>query len=348
VDVFLIVAVWVRAVLAVFLALEFHRVGGIERKVAPRCDVGRDIFFVGGQRSIVIHGAYLSTLRSDIQSNEEGVAPEGKPPLIRFAAKGRFKAAFATIVVVADLSACSGGPHSTAVPGQGPLPGSAQLRTLSSSDFKRVAAWGSKGQPAVAGCPPGYKVIGGGSSSSDGSSVSTGYPTSSYSGWVVKTATGASAEAFATCVSQSVFRESFRWRTGAPISSIAEAQCRSDFNAITGYGLGAVKSSWFDPGTNAFWVTGGGTAYASCVRGDAGIFIKHAWNQSQKPKTVFAGCGTGNVVIAGSMGDSQWPGPPIQQHPGNPGAPSEHGDRGWWTFSNAQNELTWAACVKAS
>lgn len=189
-------------------------------------------------------------------------------------------------------------------------------------------------------------MIGGGSSSSDGSFVGTGYPTGAYTGWVVKIGASASAEAFATCVTQTVYRSSFRWRAGTPVNGIASARCRAGFNAVTGYVLGAAKSSWFDPGSNAFWVTGGGTAYVSCARSATGIFTKHAWNQSQKPKTVFAGCGSGNVVVAGSMGDSQWPGPPIQQHPGDPGSPSVHGDRGWWTFSNAQNELTWAACVK--
>jgi hypothetical protein len=226
--------------------------------------------------------------------------------------------------------------------------GGESVRTLRSADFKRVIVWGSKGQPAVAACPQSYKVIGGGSSSSDGSSVGTGYPSSSHTGWVVKPGSGASAEAFATCVSPTVYRASFRWRSGTPTSGVATAQCRNGFSAVTGYGLGDVKSSWFDPGTNAYWVTGGGTAYASCVRSDAGVFIKHAWNQSQKPKTVFAGCGSGNAVIAGSMGNSQWPGPPVQQHPGDAGSPGAKGDRGWWTFSNAQNELTWAACVKDS
>jgi hypothetical protein len=271
---------------------------------------------------------------------------KGRPTIIRFAAKGRLKAAFAMIVVVATLSACSA-PRSIAVPGQGPLSGSAEfVRTLTASDFTRVVAWGSKGQPAVAACHPGYKVVGGGSSSSDGSFVGTGYPTSSHTGWVVKTTSGASAEAFATCTSNALFRASFRWRKGTAISGVAMARCRSGFNVVTGYGLGTVKSSWFDPGANAFWVTGGGTAYASCARDGVGVFLRHAWNQSQKPKTVFAGCGTGNVVIAGSMGDNQWPGPPIQQHPGDATSPSTHGYQGWWTFSNAQNELTWAACVK--
>lgn len=276
---------------------------------------------------------------------QDSTRREGKPPVIRFAAKGRRKATFATIVIVASLSACSGGPRS-ALPGQ--WPGNAEnLQPLTSSDFKLIVRWGSQGQPAVAACPQGYKVIGGGSSSSDGSFVGTGYPTSSHAGWVVKIGAGASAEAFATCVAVKLYHATFRWRTGMPISGIATAQCRPGFVAVTGYGLGSVKASWFDPGTNAFWVTGGGTAYVSCARNDAGVLIKHAWNQSQKPKTVFAGCGTGYAVIAGSMGDSQWPGPPIQQHPGVPGSPSAHGNHGWWTFSNAQNELTWAACVKA-
>jgi hypothetical protein len=287
----------------------------------------------------------LAALRS-YTHHEDRIAQEWKAPLIRFAAKGSRKAWSATIVVVAGLTACSV-PRSITVSGQGPFAGGPQLiRRLASSDFKHVVVWGSKGQPAVAACPQGYKVIGGGSSSSDGSVAGTGYATNAQAGWVVMATSGASAEAFATCVSNFVFRSSFRWRAGTAVRGIALARCRSGFDVVSGYGLGTVRSSWFDPGANAFFVTGGGTAHASCARSTSGIFIRHAWNQSQKPKTVFAGCGTGNVVVAGSMGDNQWPGPPIQQHPGDPGSPSAHGYRGWWTFSNAQNELTWAACVK--
>jgi hypothetical protein len=219
-------------------------------------------------------------------------------------------------------------------------------QTLHAKDFKRVAAWGSKAKPAVAQCPQGYKVIAGGSSSNDGSFVGTGYANYGRSAWIVKPQGSATAEAFATCVARKGAGTSFEWRLGYPLSGLASAQCRVGQILVTGYGIGTVHASWFNPDTNTYWVNGGGTAYASCVRGDAGITIRHAWNQSQHPKTVFAGCGTGNAVIGGAMGDSAWPGPPIQQHPGVASSPGVHGYRGWWTFSNAKNELTWAACVQ--
>jgi hypothetical protein len=219
---------------------------------------------------------------------------------------------------------------------------------VTASDFKQVAAWGGEGKPAVAQCAQGYKVIAGGTSSSDGSPVGTGLPDSNRTGWVVKPSNSkASAEAFATCIARKGPGTGFQWRSGYPTSGLAAAQCHVGYMLITGYGSGTVTASWFDPDTNTYWVSGGGTAYASCARSDLGIIIKHAWNQSQKPKSVFAGCGSGYSVIGGSMGDSAWPGPPIQEHPGDASAPSAHGFHGWWTFSNALNELTWAACVSA-
>lgn len=213
------------------------------------------------------------------------------------------------------------------------------------TDVKRVAAWGPKGQKAVAQCPQHYKVIAGGSSSSDGSFVGTGFADSSFNAWVVKPQSGASGEAFASCVPDGIARASFRWRSATAVSGLASAQCRQGYVLVTGFGTGTVTASWFNSGTNTYWVSGGGTAFASCARIAAGIIIKHAWNKSQHPKNVYAGCGDGYAAIGGAMGDSAWPGPPIQEHPGIPEGPGHAGNRGWWTFSNALNELTWAACV---
>lgn len=218
--------------------------------------------------------------------------------------------------------------------------------TLKSSDFKRIAAWGPKGKLAVVQCPQGYKVVAGGSSSSDGSAVGTGYADGSRTSWIVKPDSNASAEAFATCVSKATFKQMFRWHSAQPVSGLASAQCRGGFTLVTGFGTGSVSASWFDQSTNTYWVNGGGVAHASCVRSSAGVVVKHAWNKSQKPKNVYAGCGGGYTVIAGAMGDSAWPGPPIQEHPGVASGPGTHGYDGWWTFSNATNELTWAACVR--
>ncbi|HYL27867.1 MAG TPA: hypothetical protein VEW74_08525, partial [Candidatus Nitrosotalea sp.] len=177
--------------------------------------------------------------------------------------------------------------------------------------------------------------------------VGTGYAGSNHTAWLVKPDSSASAESFATCASRAGAGKYFLWRSAAPTSGLAAAQCHVGYTLVTGYGTGTVSTSWFAASTNTFWVGGGGTAYASCVRNGVGIVIKHAWNTSQKPKNVFAGCGTSYTVIAGSMGDNAWPGPPVQEHPGLPSSPGQHGYRGWWTFSNAQNELTWAACVRS-
>jgi hypothetical protein len=252
---------------------------------------------------------------------------------------------YLAILILASLPACAGGNQAAGLP----VAANAGVRplTLRASDFTRVVAWGAKGKPAVAQCPQGDEVIAGGSSSSDGSSVGTGSPSSGRKAWVVQPDSSASAEAFATCVTHEVARANFQWRSASPTNGLADAQCRSDDQIVTGYGSGTVSDSWYDASTNSYWVSGGGEAVASCVRRTAGVIIKHAWNQSQKPKAVYAGCGSGYTVIGGSMGDSQWPGPPIQQHPGDGSKPSQHGYDGWWTFSNALNELTWAACVSS-
>ncbi len=258
-----------------------------------------------------------------------------------------FRTAGALTIVVASLYACSG--FTTAPLPSGPAASHVRPLIVTAADVKRVVAWGPKGQVAVAQCPQGDKVVAGGSSSSDGSFVGAGYANSGNTAWIVKPSrSGASAEAFASCVSRSVAGQSFRWRSAFPRNGLASAQCRIGYTLVTGYGTGTVKDSWFDSATSTFWVTGGGTAHASCARSEAGVFVRHAWNRSQKPKIVFAGCGKGYAVLGGSMGDSAWPGPPIQEHPGDASGPATHGYGGWWTFSSANNELTWAACVRSS
>jgi hypothetical protein len=249
----------------------------------------------------------------------------------------------ACAAIALALCACSG-DRTGAIP-SGAVP-SARSLVVTSTDFVRIAAWGAKGSLARAACPRDYNVVAGGSSSSNGSAVGAGYANTNKTQWIVKPIGSASAEAFATCTPRKIYREVFRWRYGTPTSGVAAAQCRQNFDLITGFSGGTATATWFDPSTQTFWVTGGATAYASCARSDAGIIMKHAWNKSQKPKVVYAGCGSGYTDIGGSMGDSQWPGPPLQEHPGNEQNPGKHGNDGWWTFTNALNDLTWAACVK--
>lgn len=268
-----------------------------------------------------------------------------KRALSRMAAQPAVRTAFALTIVLATLSACSGSGT--------PLPGSAvgnaaRSQVLVGSDFKHVATWGYKGVAAIAQCPHNERAIAGGSSSSDGSFVGTGYPGTDNTSWVVKPDKTASAEAFATCISRVLFYRDFRSVIGGSVSGIASARCLSGFILVTGYNMGTAKASWFDQNANTYWVAGGGDSYALCARRDAGIVIKHAWNKSQKPKVVFAGCGKGYTVVGGAMGDTAWPGPPIQEHPGLPTGPASHGYSGWWTYSDALNELTWAACVTTS
>jgi hypothetical protein len=223
---------------------------------------------------------------------------------------------------------------------------SARPLLVTSSDFVRVAVWGAKGEIAIAACPRGYNVVAGGSSSSNGTAVGAGYANTTFTQWIVKPMGSATAESFATCTPRKLYHAAFMWRYGTPVSGLASAQCRSGFDSITGFSEGTATATWFDPGTATFWAAGGATAYVSCARSGAGVIIKHAWNKSQKPKAVYAGCGSGYTNIGGSDGDIQWPGPPLQEHPGIEQSPGKPGNDGWWTLTNALNDLTWAACVQ--
>src|SRR5579863_4317133 len=131
----------------------------------------------------------------------------------------------ALIIVMASLCACTGSATAP-VP---PYGAAAHLRPLivTAADVDRVVAWGPKGQVAVAQCPQGDKIVAGGSSSSDGSFVGTGYANSGNTAWIVKPSrSSASAEAFASCVVRGTAGQAFRWRSAFPNHRLASAQCR--------------------------------------------------------------------------------------------------------------------------
>jgi hypothetical protein len=250
------------------------------------------------------------------------------------------------VALIAVLTACSSG--SLSLPAGPSAASDAVQPAVTIANFKRVVAWGPKGTVAVAQCPPGYKIVAGGSSSSNGASVGTGFADFPSNAWIVKPPSNASAEAFASCVGSKEYHKTFRWISAGPIpsSNLAEADCPHGWLVVTGFGVqGTVTASWVNG--NTYWVEGGAIAYASCARPNDGVIVVSAWNKSQKPKTVYAGCGSGYTDIGGSMGDVTWPGPPIQQHPGLASGPATHGYSGFWTFSNANNELTWASCVRS-
>jgi hypothetical protein len=243
------------------------------------------------------------------------------------------------------LAACSAAAGPAAVPvGRAAAAG---LRPLTSANFTWVNAWGPRGAAAIAQCPQGDRVVAGGSASSDGSFVGTGVPLSTGTAWSVKANSSKSyAQAFASCVSGSVFKTYFKWKRAPSVNNYAGAQCDAGSTMIFGYGPGATGSSWFNAGTNTFWVAGGGSSRAMCVLAAAGITIGHAWNKSPKPQHVYAGCGDAATAVAGSMGNSEWRGPPVQERPGIVQGHQPPGTMGWWTSSNADNELTWVACVR--
>ena len=252
---------------------------------------------------------------------------------------------FSFLAILAALTGCSG----IGMPSMGPtssMTSSAVPLNLTAKNFTQFAKWGPVGAVTRAECPSGDKVVAGGSSSSDGSFIGAGWADDKGVAWVVSPRPTAKGEAFAACVSIKDVGSLFTLVSARPINNLASATCGSGYSLITGYGRGTVHKSWFDPGQKTFFVRGGGVAYASCVKDNTGVMIKHAWNRSQFPKNVFAGCGGGNTVIAGSMGNNEWPGPPVQSHPGVGSNPATHGYAGWWTFSHEANELTWAACVK--
>jgi hypothetical protein len=257
----------------------------------------------------------------------------------------------ATLSAALSVIAIGSGCESGASRSNPTLPSAAQRAPIhvSAADFRWVSSWGAAGGTAIAQCPQSFKLIGGGSSSSDGSFVGAGHPVLGRTAWAVKAGSStAKALAQASCVSNTVAAAAFRWVSGAAVNDLAAAKCPANALLVTGYastGSTPIKGAWVNASTNTFFVEGGTTAHAMCALSGIGVWVHRAWNQSQKPMMVFAGCGSGNTVIGGTMGDNAWPGPPSQEHTGtasNPGTPSTNG---WWVFSSADNAMSWATCV---
>ena len=254
---------------------------------------------------------------------------------------------FGIFVAAIVLNAC-GGPSN----GSNAMPAAnnAALRPqLNVKKFTWVSKTGSAGQTVGAACPSGYRLVGGGSSSVDGRPVGIGWgqPLNN-TWWVAPSSKSVQAIAIASCVSKSVAKSTFVWLLRPSGGGVATVQCPSGYVLISGFARITAKgqqiSKTYVQGTNAFFVTGGASAGASCGKGAAGIATFPKWGASQEPKQVFSPCPTGFSVIGGNTGTSQWPGPPVQQHRGasSPGVVSS---AGWWVFSNGKNVVSYAVCV---
>lgn len=256
----------------------------------------------------------------------------------------------AATVAIASFSACAGQPTTVAstIPAAPNTiaPVTHALRShVTSSAFTWVRTWGPVGEKAVAQCPSGYKVVGGGDSSGDGANIGPGAADVSAQAWVAPiSGPKAQSLAQASCLSDSVATGSFYWANGAESNGLASASCNPGFTLISGYGSkttnGGVNTSWVNG--NSYWVSGGADAYAGCLAA-TGVTLSPKWGSG--PGYVFSGCGTG-FDIGGAVGNQTYPGPPLQNHVGGSASPSTTGTQGWWADSGSHTSVVvWAACV---
>ncbi|HZY99652.1 MAG TPA: hypothetical protein VFE36_08770 [Candidatus Baltobacteraceae bacterium] len=254
---------------------------------------------------------------------------------------------FGLFITAIALNAC-GGPSS----GSNAVPSSASAVLtphVTAQKFTWVSKTGSAGQTVGAKCPTGFRLVGGASSSVDGSPVGIGWGKPLTNTWNVDAGSNATRPiAIASCVGTSVSKSTFKWLVHPSGGGVATVQCPSGYVLISGFAKITAKgqqiSKTYVQGNNAFFVTGGASAGASCGKGAAGIATFTKWNTSQDPKQVYSACPTGFSVIGGNTGSSQWPGPPIQQHRGT-SAPGVVGSAGWWVLSNGKNVVSYAVCV---
>lgn len=220
---------------------------------------------------------------------------------------------------------------------------------VNAKKFTWASKTGAAGQTVGVKCPSGYRLVGGASSSVDGSPVGIGYARPLTNTWYVAPGSKSTqAIAIASCVATSVSRSTFVWMLHPSGGGVATVQCPNGYVLITGFAKitanGQQISKTYVQGNNAFFVTGGASAGASCGKGAAGIATFTKWNTSQEPKQVYSPCSTGFSVIGGNTGSSEWPGPPVQQHRGS-SAPGVVSSAGWWVFSNGKNVVSYAVCV---
>ncbi|HEY1976367.1 MAG TPA: hypothetical protein VGG89_07480 [Candidatus Baltobacteraceae bacterium] len=245
------------------------------------------------------------------------------------------------------LNAC-GGPSngSNAMPAAN---NAALSPHLTVKKFVWVSNTGAAGQTVGVKCPNGYRLIGGASSSVDGSAVGIGWgqPTKN-TWWVQPSSNSVKAIAIGSCVVKSGTKGLFKWLLRPSGGGVATVQCPSGFVLISGFAKitasGQQISQTYTQNGNAFFVKGGASAGASCGKGAAGIATFPRWNTSLNPKQVYSPCGTGFSVIGGNTGTSQWPGPPVQQHRGT-STPGVVGSDGWWVFAGGENVISYAVCV---
>ncbi len=253
---------------------------------------------------------------------------------------------FGIFIVAIALNACGGSSNgSTAMPAID----AALQPHVTVKKFTWISKTGSAGQTVGVKCPTGYRLIGGASSSVDGSAVGIGWAKPLTNTWYVQPSTSSvKAIAIASCVTKSVPRSTFAWLIQPSGGGVATVQCPSGFVLISGFAKITAKgqqiTQTYVQNGNAFFVKGGASAGASCGKGAAGIATFGKWGASQEPKKVFAPCATGFSAIGGNTGTSQWPGPPIQQHRGT-STPGVVGSTGWWIFSNGKNVVSYAVCV---
>jgi hypothetical protein len=221
-------------------------------------------------------------------------------------------------------------------------------RDVNSSNFTWVAVFGDTDANAEADCPSTWKVIGGGTNTSNVTFVGIGHYNSDKTGWIAPATSGGKSEAFASCVAPTTYSDYFEW-VATSGSGGATVTCDSGYDLVMGYGSTATGHVGVEypvygsgAGKNEFVLDGSSsgtvTAHASCVRDSEAVIVHDVWGDGSS----IAACPeTGSlpyIIIGGSMGNGDYPGPPLEEYPTGTGSGNNNE---WHTFNfNWPNSTT--------
>lgn len=255
------------------------------------------------------------------------------------------------------LTACGGLGSSGSVPAQAQPVAKRVSSPVTSGDFTWVRTQApGPGSAAIALCPTGWKIIGGGSAVASGDAVAThvgsGYASLQANSWVVAPAPSSSPTpvAVASCFDASAHRKQhlFIWVHSDKLNNLATVRCPASYpTLVAGFDIG-FKTDYPDIANNTWNASNGsGSAYASCAARALGVRPAPAgWGVSPFASGC-KGLGSGYIVIGGSDGSATEPGPPDYEFPAvaSPAPPAGSYNR-WWVYFNGHTVGAHASCIR--
>lgn len=219
---------------------------------------------------------------------------------------------------------------------------------VNSSNFTWVVKWGKVNADAEADCPSGWMVIGGGTNDSNVTFIGIGHHNSAKTGWIAPATGSGESEAFASCVAPQTYTDYFEWVNNSGNGG-ATVTCDSGYDLVMGYGSttnghvgveypvygeGSGKNEWVVDGES----TGNVTAHASCVRDSEAVIFVNEWGTGSAVSACPENGSLPYIIIGGSMGNGDYPGPPLYEYPTSTGS---GGNNVWHTFNyNYPNSTT--------